>query len=85
MPLQDMDTHKKAMKCLNDYTIILRPDDNGTYVAYIPAIKGCHAWGETPEEAKSELNHVFAMISEEYREEGKNLPDDVEITVSYAS
>jgi hypothetical protein len=32
---------KTAMKSLNDYTIILRPDENGTFVAYIPAIKGC--------------------------------------------
>ena len=53
------------MKTLTDYKIILRPDDNGTYVAYIPAIKGCHAWGETLEEARSELNHVFEMIREE--------------------
>jgi hypothetical protein len=26
-------------KKLIDYTIILRPDDNGTFVAYVPAIK----------------------------------------------
>ncbi len=73
------------MKTLTDYKIILRPDDNGTYVAYIPAIKGCHAWGETLEEARSELNHVFEMIREEYLEAGKTLPNDIEITVFYAS
>ncbi len=73
------------MKTLNDYTMIMRPDDNGTYVAYIPAIKGCHAWGETPEDARLELTHVFAMIYEEYLDEGKALPDDVKVTVSYAS
>lgn len=50
------------MKNINNYTIIVRPDDNGTYVAYIPAIKGCHAWGETPENARLELNHVFEMM-----------------------
>jgi len=54
------------MKSLKDYKIILRPDDNGTFVAYIPAIKGCHAWGETPEAALCELNPVFEMIQEEY-------------------
>jgi predicted RNase H-like HicB family nuclease len=54
------------MKSLSDYTIILRPDNNGTFVARIPAIKGCHAWGETPEQAREELNNVFAMICEEY-------------------
>ena len=74
-----------AIKSLTDYTIILRPDDNRTYVAYIPAIKGCHAWGETPEEARSELNHVFEMIHQEYLEAGQNLPDDVEVTVTHAS
>jgi hypothetical protein len=50
------------MRSLSDYTIVLRPDDNGTFVARIPAIKGCHAWGETPEQAREELNNVFAMI-----------------------
>lgn len=62
------------MKALTDYKIILRPDDNGTFVAYVPAIKGCHAWGENPEEARSELNNVFEMIREEYLEAGEPLP-----------
>ncbi|MCU0552768.1 MAG: type II toxin-antitoxin system HicB family antitoxin [Leptolyngbya sp. Prado105] len=53
------------MKFLTDYTIVVRPDDNGTFVAYVPAIKGCHALGETPEEAQSELQNVFEMIAEE--------------------
>ena len=48
-----------------DYTVVIRPDDNGTYVAYVPAIPGCHAMGSTPEEAKAELADVFAMIQEE--------------------
>jgi predicted RNase H-like HicB family nuclease len=41
---------------------------NGIFVAYVPAIKGCHALGETPEEARSELQNVFDMIAEEYLE-----------------
>jgi predicted RNase H-like HicB family nuclease len=73
------------MKSLNDYTIILRPDDNGTFVAYIPAIKGCHAWGETVEEARLELYNVFEMIQQEYIEAGKTLPNDVTITIAHAS
>ncbi|HAC63097.1 MAG TPA: type II toxin-antitoxin system HicB family antitoxin [Cyanothece sp. UBA12306] len=73
------------MKFLSDYTIILRPDDNGTFIAYIPAIKGCHAWGKTLEKARSELNNVFEMIHEEYLATGETLPNDVEVTVSHAS
>lgn len=57
------------MKSLQNYTIVIRPDDNGTFVAYVPAISGCHAWGKTPDEARPELVGVFEMIKEEYKQE----------------
>lgn len=69
------------MKSLADYTIVIRPDDNGTFVAYVPAIDGCHAWGETSETAKAELNNVFDMISDEYQESGLVLPADVQLSI----
>ena len=72
------------MKRLHDYTIVLRPDDNGTFVAYVRAIPGCHAWGETPEEAQAEIVNVFEMIREEYREEGRQLPQDVDLESVHA-
>jgi len=65
------------MKRLYDYTVVLRPEDNGTFVAFVPAIPGCHAWGKTPEEAQTELLNVFDMIREEHEEKGCMLPDDV--------
>ena len=43
------------MKSTQDYTTVIRPDDNGTFIAYIPAIPSCHAWGKTPDEARDEL------------------------------
>ena len=72
------------MPSLETYTVVLRPDDNGTFVAYVPAIEGCHAWGQMPEEARTELVNVFDMIRDEYREEGKTLPKDVELAVTHA-
>ena len=53
------------MKSLQDYTIVIHTDDNNTFVAYIPAIPGCHAWGKTSDEASAELINVFQMIQEE--------------------
>lgn len=70
------------MRSLKNYTIVLRPDDNGTFVAYAPAIVGCHAWGQTVEEAQAELIQVFDMIRDEYKESGQELPQDVEVAVS---
>ena len=72
------------MPSLESYTSIMRPNDNGTFVAYVPAIEGCHAWGKTPEEARAELVNVFDMICEEYTKEGKKLPQDVANNMSQA-
>ena len=74
-----------AMKKVDDYTVVVRPDDNGTFVAYEPAIEGCHAWGKTPDEARSELANVFEMITEEYAQAGQPLPPDAELTIARAS
>ena len=73
------------MKSLQDYTIVIRPDDNNTFVAYVPAIEGCHAWGETAAAAKAELDNVFDMRLEEYQEIGRSLPQDVELVINNAS
>ncbi len=59
---------------LQDYAIALLQDDNGTFVAYVPAIDGCHAVGATMEEARAGLVEVFEMIVAEYAEEGRDLP-----------
>ncbi len=72
------------MTDLCSYTIVIKPDDNGTYIAYVPAIPGCHAIGRTSAEAQSALVEVFAMIAEEYQEENRQLPPDVPLKVAGA-
>ena len=72
------------MRSLDHYTAVTYPDDNGTFVAEIPAIPGCHAWGATREEAQQELVNVFEMIQEEYEESGKALPENIELVIPYA-
>ena len=62
------------MKGIQDYTVVIRPEDNGAFTAYVPAIDGCHAWGRTPDEAHAELANVFEMIAEEYQQCGRPLP-----------
>ena len=72
------------MTRLHNYTMVLRPDDNGTFIAYVPVIPGRHAWGRTPEEAQAELVTVFELIKEEYEEEGTLLPQDVDLRAVHA-
>lgn len=71
-----------TMKFLQEYTTVIHPDDNGTFVAYVPAIPGCHAWGASPDKACAELIYVFEMLKEEYEEEGKSFPSDVKLAIA---
>ncbi|OKH54973.1 HicB family protein [Calothrix sp. HK-06] len=73
------------MKSLQDYTIVIRPDDNGTFVAYVPAIPGCQAWGQTIDEARADIVNVLEMIQEEYVEEALVMPEDVELVIANVS
>jgi predicted RNase H-like HicB family nuclease len=61
---------------LEEYTTILYRQEDGSWVAEIPAIPGCYALMDTRESALAELYQVFAMIFEEYRKKGLSLPAD---------
>ena len=61
---------------LEDYKIVLYRQEDGSWVAEIPAISGCYALMPTRGQALEELESVFRMISDEYREKGLPLPAD---------
>jgi predicted RNase H-like HicB family nuclease len=61
---------------VGNYKTILYRQEDGSWVAEIPAIPGCYALMPSREEALAELSDVFEMISEEYRDRGIPLPAD---------
>jgi predicted RNase H-like HicB family nuclease len=60
----------------DDYKTILYRQEDGSWVAEIPAIAGCYALMSTREQALAELAGVFQMIRQEYQEKGLSLPAD---------
>jgi len=61
---------------VEDYKTILYRQEDGSWVAEIPAIPGCYALMSSRQEALAELNNVFEMIAEEYRDKRIPLPAD---------
>lgn len=60
---------------MKDYHInIFYSDEDGGYIADIPDLKACSAFGETPEQALREVELAKAAWLEAARESGKPLP-----------
>ena len=53
-------------------------DTEDKFMAEIPILPGCRAWGDTYEDALENLQGVAAAIMESYREWGDELPTEVQ-------
>jgi predicted RNase H-like HicB family nuclease len=58
----------------DDYEVVLYRQDDGSWVAEVPALGGCYALMDTREAALSELQYVFALIAQEHQDRGQALP-----------
>jgi predicted RNase H-like HicB family nuclease len=60
---------------MNDYHInIFYSEEDGGYIADIPDLESCSAFGETPEQALAELVQAREAWLEAARESGKPIP-----------
>ena len=53
------------------FQVLIEQDEDGFYVADVPALQGCHSQGRTFEEALQNIREVIAMCVQEMLEEGK--------------
>ena len=57
------------------YTIeILYSEEDEGYIAVVPELPGCSAFGETPEEALKEVKIAIELWIKAAREMGKDIP-----------
>jgi len=52
------------------FQVIIEQDEDGYYIADVPALTGCHTQGKTFEEAMENIRDVIAMCVREMREDG---------------
>ena len=53
------------------FQVIIEQDEDGFYVADVPALAGSHTQGRTFEEALENIREVIGMCIQEMREDGK--------------
>jgi antitoxin HicB len=68
------------------YTIQLRAEPEGGYTVLVPALPPVVTYGETYEEAMANAREAIEAVLAVYREDGIDIPPDVEIrTVTIAA
>ena len=61
-----------------NYVLHEPAEDHGwMYRAEVPALQGCVAWGETPDETLKSLLAVAQTIIQVCKEDGQGLPPDL--------
>jgi len=56
-----------------NFTVVFEPDDDGFH-AFVPALPGCHTFGESVEEARSNITEAMELHIESMLEDGDSIP-----------
>lgn len=59
------------------FTVIIQQDEEGNYLAICPALQGCYAEGETPEEALNYLREVIQLHVEDRQARNEPIYEEV--------
>jgi predicted RNase H-like HicB family nuclease len=58
------------------YTVVLEREEDGGYVASVPALPGCVSQGDTRAEAVSNIREAIALYVEDCRDAGDPVPTE---------
>lgn len=64
---------------MSNYTFrtIIEPDEGGTFHGYVPALSGCHTWGESIKETQENLKEAIALYIESLIDSGEEVPTEM--------
>ncbi len=62
------------------FPVVLRPDEQGWFVAECPIIPGCISQGRTRDEALANIREAIELCLENRESEGWELPGEYEVT-----
>ena len=61
-------------RIVQDFEVILQFEDEGGYHISCPALKGCHSYGDTKEEALKNIKEAIELWLESAQELGIGIP-----------
>ena len=63
------------------YRVIIEPDEGNTYHAYVPALSGCHTWGNSIQEVRKNARDAISVYLRSLLVDGEKIPRECGIEV----
>ncbi|MEO6197562.1 MAG: type II toxin-antitoxin system HicB family antitoxin [Dehalococcoidia bacterium] len=70
-----------AREVVQRFEVIYEPDEDGLHV-FVPALKGCHSWGATRDEARENIREAISLWLESARANKLPIPDRETVEVA---
>lgn len=67
---------------MHTYTIVLTREEDGRYSASVPALPGCHTWGDSLDHALQMAQEAISLYLEDLRAHHEPEPRDTAVTVA---
>jgi predicted RNase H-like HicB family nuclease len=61
-----------------EFTVVIERDEDGAYIATVPALPGCHTAGDTEEEALELIKDAIRLHIEARLAAGEPIPRDID-------
>ena len=58
------------------YRIIIEPDERDTFHGFVPALPGCHTWGESIEETRENIKDAISAYVRALHADGEAIPEE---------
>jgi predicted RNase H-like HicB family nuclease len=58
------------------FTVVLEREEDGGFVASVPALPGCVSQGDTRDEAMRQIREAVEVYVEDCRESGESIPSE---------
>ncbi len=71
----------KQQRIVQNFEVVLEPEDDGGYHIFCPALKGCHSYGATKEEAIDKIKEAIELWLESAKELGIRILEREIVTV----
>jgi predicted RNase H-like HicB family nuclease len=71
----------KKKATIESFEVVLEPEEAGGYHVYAPALKGCHSYGTTKEQALASIAEAISLWLESAGELGIPIPERDTVTV----